>query len=79
MPKFIRVKNKRTGSEFTISDAVALGDDVTKVDKPATNREGKPLPAKHKTNLKAARADEGNEPTNKKADTQATTSKKEQS
>lgn len=78
MPEFVRVKNKHTGSEFTLPASVALGDDVVQIDKPATNREGKPLPAKHKTNLKATAA-EGNEPNTQKADTKATTSKKEQS
>jgi hypothetical protein len=77
MAKFIRVKNKKTGSEYTIANSVALGDDVQEIAKPATNRDGKPLPAKHKTNL-AASTRGGNEPT-PKAETQATTSKKEQS
>lgn len=51
MPKFVRVKNRITGSEYTVADTVALGEDVEPVDSPATNRDGKPLPPSHKTTL----------------------------
>lgn len=48
---FVRVKNKQTGSEYTVADTVTLGDDVEQVDSRATTRDGKPLPPTHKTTL----------------------------
>lgn len=51
MHDFIRVRNKHTGSEYTVSADIELGDDVEQVDKPATSSDGKPLPEKHKTDL----------------------------
>lgn len=78
MPKFVRVKNKMTGSEYTVAADLPLGEDVVVLNKPATNRDGKPLPEKHKTNLAPARAEE-HEPSTTKADTKATTPQKEKS
>ena len=48
---FIRVRNKKTGAEYSVSDRIALGDDVEKLDKGAADESGRPLPTKHKTTV----------------------------
>lgn len=53
MPEFIRLRNDATGAEFTVPADIELGDDVTVIDKDATNREGVPLPPKYKTSLRS--------------------------
>lgn len=75
MPKFVRLKSKVTGAEFTLSDDVELGNDVEVIDKPAVNGEGVPLAPKHKTHLAPAPAVASNEPTHMKADTKAAPTK----
>lgn len=59
MPQFKRVKNKKTGTEYTVSADIKIGDDVEELSKPATSPEGKPLPEKHKTSIGAV---DGTEP-----------------
>lgn len=51
MPKYVRLKSKATGAEFTAHADIPFGTDVTVIDKPATNADGKPLPPKYKTSL----------------------------
>ena len=64
MPEFIRVKNKHTGSEFTLPSAVALGDDLQVIKKDAVHpRTGKPLPPTHKSNATNVPDSRDSEPT----------------
>lgn len=48
MPTFVRVKDKNTGHEFSIS-ANAVRDHHTLLDKPAVDRNGRPLRPQHKS------------------------------
>lgn len=76
MPGFIRVKNKHNGTEYTVSDQIALGDDVERINKPALDEHtGKPLPPKTKTSPQAPAPAGDSEPPTPAA--KATTSKKE--
>lgn len=46
--EFVRVKNKKTGSEYTVASTAVQGD-IEIVDKPAVHpRTGKILPPKHR-------------------------------
>lgn len=48
MPKFVRVRHKDTGHEFTIADT-AVSDMHKVLDAPAVDGAGRPLRAIHKT------------------------------
>lgn len=57
MTNFIRVKDDDTGHEFTIRETQFVEGAMTKLDKPALDGGGDPLPVKHKTSVaKAATA-----------------------
>ena len=56
MPDFVRIKDKGTGHESTVSRARAdrLGDAVEVLDAPAVDAVGRPLPGKPASKAKAA-------------------------
>lgn len=51
MPEFVRVKDRKSKHEMTVTaaNAEALGDAVEVLDKPAVDGNGKPLPGKPHT------------------------------
>lgn len=57
MPKFVRVKDKKSGHEFTVAEVrladKRFADAVEVLDKPAVNASGKPLPAKPNVSIAA--------------------------
>jgi hypothetical protein len=57
MPELVRVKDKKTGHEFSWpADLVEGVEGVEVIDKPAVDANGEPIPAKHKTSVKEAAA-----------------------
>lgn len=58
MPNFIRVKDNDTGHEYSILEAMYDGNPAafTKINRPATDSAGTPLPPKHKTSVSAESA-----------------------
>ena len=48
--RLVRVRDNATGHEYTL-DHTLTAKGVTVIDKPATDREGKPLPPKMRTTL----------------------------
>lgn len=55
MSDFVRVKDNETAHEYSVSEDRydASPDLFTKLDKPATDSIGEPLPVKYKVSLKA--------------------------
>ncbi|VXC08684.1 hypothetical protein [Aeromicrobium sp. 9AM] len=53
MTNFVRVRDNETGHEYSVAESrFDLEPDLfTKLDKPATDPTGEPLPAKHKTTV----------------------------
>lgn len=70
MPKFVRVRDKVTGHQFTIAEAAVRDDkhDVLK-DKDAVNKQGKPLPAKPNTSASARKRSQTTKAEGTEADT----------
>lgn len=54
--KWVRVKDKRTGHEYTLAERAVREEHHEILDKPAVKRNGKPLPATPKRNLEPATA-----------------------
>lgn len=74
MPDFVRVRDKSTGHESTVSRARAdqLGDAVEVLDEPAIDGLGRPLPAKLASKTAKAATEPAETPASPPAETPTT-------
>ena len=67
MPKFVRVKDKSTGHEYSVRESQFNDDAHTRLDKSAYSASGEVAPPKFKTTV--TKAAEKKAPSGQKADT----------